>query len=721
MNISLFISRFIYGIRYQLLFGSFITAALVAYFTQFLPKTYTVDTTVYTGIVSSTNVIDEGNVNYQEINSTYDNLINLLKSKTTLENVSLSLLATNLIYGDLKEDNVHLLAKNFNTLSKEVPDEVKALVDKHSIEKTIKRLKIYKRSSMNNYVYMLLNGDHTYYSFNALNKISAKRLGNSDMIEISYTSDDPGITTNTVKYISKELLNAYDNLRYRASNDAISYFEQQVKKQKKELHNLEIKLSNYNIANNIINYEEQTKATAISYSEYENRLESTRRDYESASHLLKMLDKQMGTYGKLMRTKENLLKGLDKITTLQAKITNLELFSGKSTSGKLELEAYKRKLEQANKAISGASTDLDTYQYSKEGVAIPDLVSQWLDALIRKTKSESELKVLINRKKEYVDQYKIFSPVGTEIKSREREISVIERTYLEMVDALNTAKLKKRNIQLSTAGLDTITAPEFPISPNSSKRILLIITAFLGSIIFISIYQLLIELLDRTLRDADRAERLTGLKTIGLFSGRNQLRYRGYSKTWNRRSAEYLCNRINSYISEEHTAVFNLLSIEQGEGKSYIAKFLIEEWEKLGLTIKYIKAGEDFLTDASYLLATNFFQLYKKEEEQQPNILLIEYPALQHTSIPPAFMLKASANLLIANACRVWKKSDEEMIAHINVLKKKAPFALCLNNTTREAVEDFTGDLSPFISANTFSRRMKHMGLTAKRTAIKRF
>ena len=54
MNITLYIIRFLYRIRYQLIFGSVIVTGLVIYFSRFIPKTYTVKTTIYTGIVTDT-------------------------------------------------------------------------------------------------------------------------------------------------------------------------------------------------------------------------------------------------------------------------------------------------------------------------------------------------------------------------------------------------------------------------------------------------------------------------------------------------------------------------------------------------------------------------------------------------------------------------------------------------------------------------------------------
>ena len=74
-------------------------------FTQFLPKTYTVSTSIYTGIVSSSGLSEDNKTSYFEQNSTFDNIINLTKSKGTWEKVSLKLFALNMMYGNSR-DNV---------------------------------------------------------------------------------------------------------------------------------------------------------------------------------------------------------------------------------------------------------------------------------------------------------------------------------------------------------------------------------------------------------------------------------------------------------------------------------------------------------------------------------------------------------------------------------------------------------------------------------------
>lgn len=722
MNIPLFISRFLYRIRYQLFFGSLFVTILVAYFTQFMPKNYTVKTSIYTGIVSSTTLTDGERVDYQSVSNTFDNLINLLKAQSTLEEVSLNLLAINLIYGNPEKDNQYITAENFKKLDKMLPDEIKALVDKSSLARTVENFKKYAKTTPDNYIYRLLNGWDPFYSYESLSTVEIKRVGSSDLLNLSYTSTDPGITTSTVKLFNEALLKNYNELRFRATNDVIAYFEEQVKKQRNILNGQENELTGYNVKHNVINYGEQTKAIAHSFSNYENRYEETLRRYESAVKLLHSLEKQMETRTKLFQTNQTFLSTLDSISSLNSKITEIEIFtSDKVQSKDQNLNAYKKELRNTEKKIADISRDMDEYKYSKEGVAINNMVEEWLAALIEKTKAEAELKVLDKRKEDFIEKYTTYSPIGTEIKRREREISVTESSYLEMLHALNMAYLRKKNIELTTSGLETVTEPSFPLNANKSKRLLLVIAAFIGSLIFIMAWNLIIELLDRTLRDGERTFRLTGIPVYGAFSGRRQLRYRGYSKTWNRISALYTCNKLNKYLTPGHPAYFNLLSIEKGEGKSHIASYLMHTWQKQGLKVKYLNAGTDFSVNApNYLYATDFNDICPEKNCEDYDVILTEFPDIQHSNIPAALLKKANANLIIANVCRVWKRSDEEIVAHLKQIVGNTTLVIYLNNTNREAVEDFTGGLPPRTSQHSLATQMMHMGLTSKDATIKK-
>lgn len=719
MDITLYISRFIYRIRHQLVFGTLIITALVAYFSQFLEKKYTVTTSIYTGITSNTGLNDETRPDWQAVNNTYDNLVNLTKSRGTLENVSLKLLALNLMHGDPEIDNLYITANNYKKLIASVPEEILHLVDTASLDKTVNLFKEYKYSDSRNYLHELFNGSSAFYSYNALSSIIIRRQGNSDLIEIAYTSTDPGITWNTVKLVSEELKYSYNNLRYQTANDIVKYYEEELKKLRVQLNKQENELTDYNVKNSVINYIEQTKAIAHSFADFENRYEETRRNYESSSSIIKNLEQYMDIRTKLVKSNEEFINTLAEVSRISGKITEIETFtSDEMLSKDQELVKYREELRDAEKKIGLITNNINSYKESKEGLDIEGLVQEWLNQTLIQAKAQADLKVLNERKNDFADQYKNYSPIGTRINQQEREIHVTEQSYLEVLHALNMAKMKQKNLQLTSSNLNTISDASYPLFSDKGKRFLLVIAAFIGSIIFIIGLNLVIELLDRTLRDAERARRLTGMNILGAFTGRNsQLKYRGFVKTCNRISAAYACNRLTPYIKKGDTLCINILSLEEKEGKTFISRYFQESWEELGFNVKYLRVGQDIPIDASLFMAEHIDKHIQLES--RPDILIVEYPSIQQYGVPSHLLGSSQVNLLVANACRVWKNSDTELVKYLRDITEGTALYLYLNNATREAVEDFTGQLPPQTSMRSFANRMMYMGLTATNTAVK--
>lgn len=719
MDITLYILRFIYRIRHQLVFGTLIITALVAYFSQFLEKKYTVTTSIYTGITSNTGLDDETRPDWQAVNNTYDNLVNLTKSRGTLENVSLKLLALNLMHGDPEIDNLYITANNYKKLIASVPEEILLLVDTTSLDKTVNLFKEYKYSDSRNYLHELFNGSSAFYSYNALSSIIIRRQGNSDLIEIAYTSTDPGITWNTVKLVSEELKYSYNNLRYQTANDIVKYYEEELKKLRVQLNKQENELTDYNVKNSVINYIEQTKAIAHSFADFENRYEETRRNYESSSSIIKNLEQYMDIRTKLVKSNEEFINTLAEVSRISGKITEIETFtSDEMLSKDQELVKYREELRDAEKKIGLITNNINSYKESKEGLAIEGLVQEWLNQTLIQAKAQADLKVLNERKNDFADQYKNYSPIGTRINQQEREIHVTEQSYLEVLHALNMAKMKQKNLQLTSSNLNTISDASYPLFSDKGKRFLLVVAAFIGSIIFIIGLNLVIELLDRTLRDAERARRLTGMNILGAFTGRNsQLKYRGFVKTCNRISAAYACNRLTPYIKKGDTLCINILSLEEKEGKTFISRYFQESWEELGFNVKYLRVGQDIPIDASLFMAEHIDKHIQLES--RPDILIVEYPSIQQYGVPSHLLGSSQVNLLVANACRVWKNSDTELVKYLRDITEGTALYLYLNNATREAVEDFTGQLPPQTSMRSFANRMMYMGLTATNTAVK--
>lgn len=111
----------------------------------------------------ASSVTNEG-FNLFSVNSTFDNLINIAKSKGTLEKVSVRLLATCLVHGDEYKDNHYILAKHYRQLLQTVPKEVIPLIDRNSVEKTTENLIKYRKPSRTNFVFAAFSHPRSPFS-----------------------------------------------------------------------------------------------------------------------------------------------------------------------------------------------------------------------------------------------------------------------------------------------------------------------------------------------------------------------------------------------------------------------------------------------------------------------------------------------------------------------------------------------------------------------------
>ena len=718
MDITLFLSRFLFRIRYALIIGTGIVSGLVIYFSAYLPKKYTVSTTIYTGIASSNGLNETEKLSFYELNSTFDNLIELTKSRATLETVSMKLFALSMIHGNPDKDNLYIESEHYVELEQKVPNYVKSLIDKNSFDRTLHAIQENKIDMPGNYFFNLFNTSYGPYGFNALDKIQVFRIANSDLIRISYEAEDPGIALNTVKLIKEELIARYHSLRYTEANDVVEYFEKQLELTRRDLTRQENSLTKFNVEHKIINYGEQTKAVAIAFSDYEDRYELVSREYQSAQETMESLEEHMAASVALTRTNAEFIQMLDTLSLLNGKITEIEIFSADSAlSDNPTLNNYKKDLIETEFRISKLSDDMESYKYSKEGVLIKEIVSLWIMEKIRATKAYAEMDVLSRRRPDFEDKYRQLSPIGAEIIRREREISLTEKRYIEILHGLNLAKLKMKNIQLTSASLNTISPPVFPVKPNGNKRALLVIGAFLGSLIFIIGYYLIIELLDRTLRDAERTFRLTRTKVLGAFTGTDQLQYRGYLKECHRISARYACNKLIQYAPTDSPLIINFLSISQGEGKSFVVDYIEKTWTSQGFRVLTLRAQIDFQVDKVYTVAQHISDLVPDTDEY--DIILVEHLQIRGNPLSKGLLKQATLNLVVANACRVWTFSDDEYLQSLRKILDEKKLFIYLNNANREAVEDFTGQLPPETSMRSLANKMKYMGITAKKSAVR--
>jgi len=718
MDLFRYIVRFLYKIRWYLIILPLIALVVAWFSTRNMERVYDTNTTIYTGMITAYNI--EGGTGAAGGNSKAQmtNLMLLITTDVTIHEVSLRLFARCMMYGNPNKDNNYISAEHYRQLSNSVPAEVKALINHNSENATYANLKAYEKPSADNYLFGLTN----YHPWFGINNITAKlkvlQLNNSDIIDIGYSSNDAGIAYNTLDILNEVFARQYAQLRYGETNNVIKFFEREVARLYRILTNAEDDLIRYNVEKRIINYGEQTKMIAGLDANQKTSDNNLLIDKTTTRALMDYLERQLGDRAKIIKANKEFTDQVTDISRIQSRISNLRLMNseggGTGVESQLELAKAERMLQDATNNVRSLVKDIEAGSYSTEtGVKANEMISKWLDQvlLLEKTKAQESAQDVMREKLDKEILY--YAPIGATVARKDRHISFIEGNYMEMLKALNAARLRQKNLQMTTATLRVLNPPMFPMNAQPTNRMLILLGAFLLTFLLTAMYFFIIELLDRTLRDRMRSERITKVPVMGCFPKESTLRYRRFNKTIADMALRNLSKTLLPHFKEGQQNVLNLLSTDAANGKSYIAQELENYWISIGLQVRRLTYDEDFLAeDSRFIMAKDIKDICP---DILPNeIAIIEYPNLDDNSIPSGLLNMGTINLMVTRANRTWKDVDQKALKELqSQLKDQNTLFMYLTECQRYAVEEFVGQLPPYTKFNNFVYRISQMGLTA--------
>ena len=638
MDIFRYIVRFLFKIRWYLIILPMIALIVAWFMTRNTERIYDANTTIYTGMITGYNLEGGSGIAGGNQQTNITNLILIIQTDNTIHEVALKLFARCMMYGNANKDNNYISAEHFRQLNASVPAEVKALINPNNELETYRNLKAYERPSQDNYLFGLLNY-HPYFSINSItSRLKVLQLSGSDIIDIAYSANDPGICYNTLDILNEVFANQYQQLRYGETMSVIKFYEKEVKRLYRNLTTAENDLIKYNVKNRIINYGEQTKVVAGLEAEQQTKANELRMNIATTEALIAYLKKQLGDRSKIIESNQEFSALVRDITRLQSRIANLKLMSsengGNSNEAQLELSKAERQLEATTKKVKELTQTLEGSNYSTDtGVKATELIDRWLEQVILLEKTKAELSAMDIMQQNIDEQFIFFSPIGATLDRKDRHIGFIEGNYMEMLKALNAARLRQRNLQMSTAVLRVLNPPMYPMNAQPTNRMMTLLGSFILTFALTALYFLIIEMLDRTLRDRMRSERITKVPVMGCYPKESTLRYRRFNKTINDMALRHLSKTLLPHFQEGQQNVLNLLSTDAANGKSYVAQELENYWLSLGLQVRRLTYDEDFLAeDSRYLMATDIKDICP---DILPNeIAIIEYPNLDDNTIP---------------------------------------------------------------------------------------
>lgn len=685
--------------------------ALAIWLTRNMEKNFQTDLTIYTGVISSygsdpgqSNAMQDWNV----LNNNINNIINTIQSKETLRVLSLNLFARIMINGNLNKDNNYITAEHFRHLYAITPEPVKRLIVKDSEEQTVQNLLEYEQPDKKNFVYGLINWDHPYFSYSGLkSRIKIIRVDNSDILRVSYEANDPGIAYQTLDILGAVFAEEYKTIQFSNTNNVIKYFERELVRVGRELRGLEDSLTDFNVANRIINYDKQTEAVAFLEKEFTMRSSEVVFVYNNSQAALKHLESGLDANVRAIKNNTEFLSRLDNISHLNYNISKIK--TGVDTLLNVsELEGLNDELQRSEKDLKSFLNLYTAQKYTRDGYPNANYVTQWVDELLKFKKAEAEMQVVFDFNSNLDKKYSHFSPIGSILKRKERTINFIEQSYLSILSSLNAARLRLKSLEMNSAVLKVINPPTYPLISQPTKRRVIVGGVFFGAIVLLLGVFLFMELLDRTLRDKLRTERLTRTKVISAFPKKS---IRDKDKNIEQRLIHTLANNLYSYYRpEEKLKLINIVSPNAVVDEQKITEKLQEFWRSRGVFVEAYYEGKDFHRDSrEYLIDDDWVNHWQKND-----LNIVHHGALSISPIPTVFLKESFVTVVLLEADNVFTSEEEMMLNALHDRMGEKPVLVCLMNAKKYVVEEFTGLLPPYTFYRRLEYRLSNLGLTSR-------
>ncbi|WP_350291521.1 hypothetical protein [uncultured Croceitalea sp.] len=693
-----------------------ILASLVFYLTQDQPKVYNSKARVYTGIASGSTIeLDNTKLDFRATNTAYDNLLNLIKARTTIETVGLKLFA---LHMSLDSANIKVISKEkYDALMEIVPDEVKALAVKGDIEKTFVNFKELKDSNHTNFIYELINLEHPDYSIEKIVKrISVRRILSSDFVDIEFESEDPAICQSTLLILSDVFVKLNAEIKVNQSDAVVKYFEGQLNTSTKELRSAEDELLDFNRTHNIINYYEQTKHLASEKEHFELEYQNVHIKHYGAKAVLKTLESKIESHEKKRLSSEEIMALRNEMADINFEISMKSL--GVETDSTIRIQNAKdvvsleKKASELNNKLTKQVNELYSTDYDEKTLASTDILTDWLENTILFESTKAQLKVMDLKRLEFEKLYQVFSPLGATMKRLERKIDIAEREYLSLLHSLGLAKLRQQNVELKS-NLKLIEVPFFPINPKPSKRMMLVIVAGMAGFVLVTFTVLILEFLDGNINTAARAEEKIELKISSIFPIINEKSKKIDFDYLKNKAVNAISRNIilNQFKKEKGgMPVVNMFfSTQDNEGKTFICEHLITKLCELDYNTLHVTYDEqDFnLTKPcyqklSYKVSDYLYKISKIEELDNANtiqdftfydFIILELPSIIKNPFPVKLASTMDYTFLITRANRAWGDADKNALALFNEATTGPEPSIILNGVKTLEMETVVGDI----------------------------
>jgi succinoglycan biosynthesis transport protein ExoP len=674
---------------------------IVSYFlVKNLADRYVSTTQIATGLVDeSSHLLDPtGIAQDQQLNHKFSNLIEIMKLKKLINQVSYRLIIHDLTDPvPFRKPSKLLLSisdaarKHALQIYTDKANRVESLSfyinDEKGLNELLRSMKYDERSLRGN--------------------LYAIRDEDSDFILVGYESESAQLSAFVVNTLSTEFIDYYTHTIKKNETDAVEYLSKLVDEKRDTLNSKSNSLRIYKIKNGILNLDDQSKSIFDKTIEYNDRKLQAERELAANTGTINAIDKKFDPqdrqYLEASISKYNLA-----VTTTQEQLhllTDRYVRSDFNPRYKASIDSLSLKLTQQLNQTS------DKY-ITNPLVGKQDLVRQRAELEINRDLAKYSLSSIGSALNELNAKYKRLVPFDATVKKYSFDIDMAMKEYM---DALN--RFNETNFRLTNSVKVRLVDKAAPDVAEPSKKMLLIILSGMASFSFCVIILFVIFFFDETIKDPAQLVNSTKLPLLGFLNsvsgGSLDLK-----KLWDVEHREKmkqfkeLIRSIRFEVDQElhGEKVLAITSLDNHEGKTVLAislaysysminkKVLLIDGNFLNPTISqtvhpklyledYFKNNPDNYNSISNNINVignhggditllevsdeNFIRSKFNELKLKYDIIIIETPPLSSLNKSKEWLLFANKIIAVFEAGKNIKKSQKEDIKYFRNLNGK--------------------------------------------------
>jgi succinoglycan biosynthesis transport protein ExoP len=674
---------------------------IVSYFlVKNLADRYVSTTQIATGLVDeSSHLLDPtGIAQDQQLNHKFSNLIEIMKLKKLINQVSYRLIIHDLTDPvPFRKPSKLLLSvsdaarKHALQIYTDKANRVESLSfyinDEKGLNELLRSMKYDERSLRGN--------------------LYAIRDEDSDFILVGYESESAQLSAFVVNTLSTEFIDYYTHTIKKNETDAVEYLSKLVDEKRDTLNSKSNSLRIYKIKNGILNLDDQSKSIFDKTIEYNDRKLQAERELAANTGTINAIDKKFDPqdrqYLEASISKYNLA-----VTTTQEQ---LHLLTDRYVRSDFD-PRYKASIDSLSLKLTQQLNQTSDKYITNPLVGKQDLVRQRAELEINRDLAKYSLSSINSALNELNAKYNRLVPFDATVKKYTFDIDMAMKEYM---DALN--RFNETNFRLTNSVKVRLVDKAAPDVAEPSKKMLLIILSGMASFSFCVIILFVIFFFDETIKDPTQLVNSTKLPLLGFLNtvsgGSLDLK-----KLWDVEHREKmkqfkeLIRSIRFEVDQElhGEKVLAITSLDNHEGKTVLAislaysysminkKVLLIDGNFLNPTISqtvhpklyledYFKNNPDNYNSISNNINVignhggditllevsdeNFIRSKFNELKLKYDIIIIETPPLSSLNKSKEWLLFANKIIAVFEAGKNIKKSQKEDIKYLRNLNGK--------------------------------------------------